>query len=332
MLNGLAHNTPSRGQRTNDGSEGAVASPLGTNLMPAWQALHASPFSSGESGGDVPAQAGCRGARVGHMVAEKIACMVHAGILESGDLLPSERELSQTFGVARQTIRSAFATLESGLMISLSHGRRSRVLGPGRLQPSDFGGALKKVSQRSVRELFEARLAVEAQLALLSAALISVADLDRLADLAEQRRNSLGDAVSLRIIDFEFHSCLHQGARNELLSGLALDFYCGTAPRCRQGKALRDVTQPDAQHVYENILAALRSRDPVAASNAMRDHVITQAQMFADLPSDAASDVVTTRSVQRGSGAEGPTEAPGSFWPQFTPAQTSGPEQASFAA
>lgn len=332
MPNGLVHKAQSRGQRATDRSEGAAVSTLSTTLMPAWHTVHASPFSSGESGGDVPAQVGCRGARVGHMVAEKIACMVHAGILESADLLPSERELSQTFGVARQTIRSAFATLESGLMISLSHGRRSRVLGPGRLQPSDFGGALKKVSQRSVRELFEARLAVETQLAVLSAALISSADLDRLAALAEQRRNSLGDAVSLRIIDFEFHACLHQGARNELLSGLALDFYCGTAPRCRQGKALRDVTQPDAQHVYEDILAALRSRDPVAASNAMRDHVLTQARMFADIPTDACSISLATHAAQPDSAAEEPTRASVSFWPRFTPAQSSSTEQASCAS
>lgn len=295
-------------------------------LMSAWHPGSASPFSSGERDGQAATWAGCGGLRAGHLVAEQIARMVHAGILESGDLLPSEREMSQTFGVARQTIRSAFATLESGLMIALSHGRRSRVLGPGRLQPSDFGEVLKKVAQRSVHELFEARLAVETQVAALSAALISPTDLERLTALAAQRRNSLADAISLRIIDFEFHSCLHQGARNKLLAGLALDFYCCTAPRGRHGNALHDNTRAEAQHVYEAILAALRVRDPVASGHAMRELVLTQARRFADGPAEDTAAPSTTTAVQRISAGAAPTGSPATFWPSFTSSQYDNPE------
>ena len=254
------------------------------------------------------------GSRTGHLVAQRLARMVHAGILESGDLLPSERDLSQTFAVARQTVRSALATLESGLMIALSHGRRARVLGPGRLLPPDYGEVLKKAAQRSVCELFEARLAVETQVAAVAAALISPAALERLQSLAEQRRNSAEDSVAVNIIDFEFHACLHQAARNELLAGLALDFYCCTAPRCGP-----DGAGGSAGH--ESVLAALRSRDPIAAGNAMREHVLGQARRFADLPAAPRAESLAAPAVSVGK----PVGAAAPFWPGSTRASSPSP-------
>jgi len=291
-------------------SEGIHGGGPAASLMSAWHpaCAPAEPAAGRARGVSTPASG--FGSRVGHLVAQRLARMVHAGILESGDLLPSERDLSQAFSVARQTIRSALATLESGLMIALSHGRRARVLGPGRLQPPDYGEVLKKVAQRSVHELFEARLAVETQVAAVSAALISPAALERLQSLAEQRRASADDSVAVSIIDFEFHACLHQAARNELLAGLALDFYCCTAPR-------RGQVGTGGPAGHESLLAALRSRDPIAASHAMREHVLGQARRFADLPAALRAESPSAPAAPAvGSGK--PVSAATPFWPGST--------------
>lgn len=294
-------------------SEGMPRSGEAISLVSAWHPGGLPPRPTAERAGSATSASGF-GSRASHLVAGRLARIVHAGIVEAGELLPSERHLSQAFCVARQTVRSALASLESGLMITLSHGRRARVIGPGRLQPPDFGEVLKKVAERSVHELFEARLAIETQVAALSAALMSPAGLERLQALIDLRRESEGDAAAVGICDFEFHACLHQGSRNELLAGLATDFYCCTAPHARpRGDAQGHHTAGDAQRGCEKIVAALHARDPIAASNAMREHVLKQARNFADTPartSPVATDLPEVEAAKT-------NESPAVFWPAF---------------
>ena len=64
-------------------------------------------------------------------ISDKLAYMIHSGLLRPGDELPSERELASTLGVSRETVRSAIAVLQARQMIEVSQGSRTRVLGRG---------------------------------------------------------------------------------------------------------------------------------------------------------------------------------------------------------
>jgi GntR family transcriptional regulator len=68
-----------------------------------------------------------------HLAAE-LRAAVDAGVHPPGSRLPSESELARSYGVARGTVRQAFATLAAEGLISTRKGARRTVLGRQRLQ------------------------------------------------------------------------------------------------------------------------------------------------------------------------------------------------------
>jgi len=73
--------------------------------------------------------------RIGYEhVAADLRTAVDAGVHPPGSRLPSESELARTYGVARGTVRQAFATLAAEGLISTRKGARRMVLGRQRLQ------------------------------------------------------------------------------------------------------------------------------------------------------------------------------------------------------
>ena len=68
-----------------------------------------------------------------HLAAD-LRAAVDAGVHPPGSRLPSESELARTYGVARGTVRQAFATLAAEGLISTRKGARRMVLGRQRLQ------------------------------------------------------------------------------------------------------------------------------------------------------------------------------------------------------
>lgn len=62
------------------------------------------------------------------LVAEALTAEIRAGRLHVGDLLPSEPQLSQRYGVSRQTVRAALRTLQQRGLIGSQRGIGSTVI------------------------------------------------------------------------------------------------------------------------------------------------------------------------------------------------------------
>jgi DNA-binding transcriptional regulator YhcF (GntR family) len=60
-------------------------------------------------------------------IIEKISILVRNGSLQPGDRIPPERELAETLGIARGTIKKAYEELARSLIIEMSQGRGSFV-------------------------------------------------------------------------------------------------------------------------------------------------------------------------------------------------------------
>src|SRR4051812_28867659 len=61
------------------------------------------------------------------MIRDKIISMIASGILQLGDELPSERELSTMLAVSRETVRGAIQLLAGEGVVQVSQGARTRV-------------------------------------------------------------------------------------------------------------------------------------------------------------------------------------------------------------
>src|ERR1700678_2765341 len=86
-----------------------------------------------------------------------------AGELAPGDRLPSEREMMETFGVSRPTIREALRVAESLGLVAVRHGDPGgpRVLGQPSIGLSRILDGLLSAERTSIDELLEARMVLE---------------------------------------------------------------------------------------------------------------------------------------------------------------------------
>ena len=221
----------------------------------------------------IPGDRGAIGKRtVKEQISDKLAYMIHTGLLRPGDDLPSERELAATLGVSRVTVRAAVGVLQARRMVEVSQGARTKVLGQGPMSLRDSVGVLGSLKQRSLDEVSEARAAVEVQVIRLAAQRITAQQIARLQALVDEQRAMLADPVRFQISDQEFHHTLYGACGNELLADVVFDFY-GYALEYRRTALLRKNAIAHSVADHQGIVDALRSRNPQAAVAAMRRHL-----------------------------------------------------------
>ena len=221
----------------------------------------------------IPGEKGQIGKRtVKDQISDKIAYMIHSGLLQPGDELPSERELASTLSVSRETVRSAIGVLQAKHMVEVSQGARTRILGTGPFKLYESVSTLGDLKNRSIEEVSEARTAVEVQVIRLAAQRINKQQLKRLDDLVAEQASMLKDPVRFQISDQEFHHTLYRACGNNLLADVVSDFY-GYALEYRRRVLRREGAISRSVSEHRNIVEALKKRQPELAVQAMQQHL-----------------------------------------------------------
>jgi DNA-binding FadR family transcriptional regulator len=218
-----------------------------------------------------------------NVVADKLAHMVHVGLLEAGDELPGERDLCEVFGVARQTVRAALAILESRLMLAISHGRRSRVVGTGRLDEVDAANALKRLPERRAEDVFHALLLIDAEMASQTVRHVGSQALARIDALVALLPRVARDPLCYQMLEYEVRALVYGSCGNRLLADMAMDFY-GYASRQRR-RLLGDPQCLQRSVDLQVMLAdGLRARDAHQVGQVMKEQVEALAALPAQEP------------------------------------------------
>lgn len=205
-------------------------------------------------------------------ISDKLAYMIHSGLLREGDELPSERALATTLTVSRETVRAAIGVLHARKMVEVSQGSRTRVIGPGLLTMQESVSTLGNLKDRSFEEVVEARAAVELQVIRLAAQRISPSELGRLEDLVREQRLAIHDPVGFQISDREFHTTLYRACGNTLLVDVVSDFYDYALDfRRRALQKPGAIAHSVAEHAA--IVDALKAGDPDLAAAAVQTHL-----------------------------------------------------------
>ena len=205
-------------------------------------------------------------------ISDKLAYMIHSGLLRVGDELPSERELASTLGVSRETVRAAIGVLQARRMIEINQGARTRVLGTGPFPLHESVSTLGNLRERSFGEVAEARAAVEVQVIWLAAQRIGANELARLANLVRDQEAMLDDPVRFQISDRVFHTTLYGACGNALLVDVVSDFY-DYALEFRRRALQRPGAIAHSVAEHRAIVAALKTRKPDAAVAAAQKHL-----------------------------------------------------------
>lgn len=206
--------------------------------------------------------------RLYQTVARKLIAAISGGRYEVGARLPAERELAVEHGVSRPTVREAIIALEIQGLVEVRVG--SGVYVKRTTRPADDAG-----NGVGAFELTEARLLFEGEAAALAATTLTDADFDAL-DLLVDAIEAANLSGAGEGPDRDFHFAIARGTGNgavvqtvEMLWKLR-----HTSPECALlfERARSGGSKPVVAE-HRAIVAALRSRSPVAARAAMRAHL-----------------------------------------------------------
>jgi GntR family transcriptional repressor for pyruvate dehydrogenase complex len=197
--------------------------------------------------------------------------LIRDGDLLPGDRLPPERELAETIGVSRSSLRQALKILSSMGVISQRVGSGTRLNPVGASILSEPLRFLVLLAAISPAELMEARLIVEPALAARAAERANPVDLrsmeDALGRMATSERGSPGWVQS----DLDFHRAVYRASGNRACAMLFSVVH----------ESLEDLVQltstmVNADHTigfHRRIETAIRRRDPEGAQLAMYQHI-----------------------------------------------------------
>jgi len=209
--------------------------------------------------------------RIHEEIVTQIRDLVAGGQLKPGDLLPSERELSERFQVSRASVREAIRALESvGLVASKT--------GNGTYVSSSVDALLSPLSsvilqQKDVLlDIFEARKTIEPEMAAFAAERAGAEEVEQMEEsLTEQARQIAGGETGVEA-DTIFHSVLAQATKNKVflkLNEAIVECLRETRERSLQvhGRPVRSLVG------HREILRAIRARAPERARQAMLAHL-----------------------------------------------------------
>jgi GntR family transcriptional repressor for pyruvate dehydrogenase complex len=225
--------------------------------------------------------------KLSHSVVKQIELLILRGILRPGERLPSERELSERFGVSRPSLREAVSELqEAGLLVARANSGIyvAEVLG------SAFSSALTRLfgsHEEAVFDYIDFRRDMEGLAAERAARLGSDTDLAvvdsvfQRMEAAHKKRDPSNEAQ----LDADFHLAIIEASHNVVMLHMMRSMYELLREGVfynRQVMFRQRTTRQNLLDQHRKINDALQARDPKAARAAIEAHMNYVAQALTD--------------------------------------------------
>lgn len=208
--------------------------------------------------------------RVYEDVIEQIKEMIVEGNLKPGDLLPTERELAQAFGISRGTLREAFRILEREKLIEVKPGG-GRYLSRSLESIEDQNRIMDNIERATIMELLEAREIFETGIVELACERATEEDMDDIVK-AFERWGQHTDEDDLTRPDQEFHLAIAKASHNVVLVNmmeLHMDLLQRTLSKTLQNAGRREEVYKE----HSQIVEAIKLRDAEKAKAALLHHL-----------------------------------------------------------
>lgn len=205
-------------------------------------------------------------------IADELSAMILDGDkFQVGSRLPNEMELANLFGVSRTTLREAIRILTVRGFIEVRHGIGTFVVDypPA---PSDYGFRDLAHLKIDVRDLFEARLIFEPQVAALAVARATDAELEEIIVLEQKVQQAYHEGKDVSDLDRQFHNALIKCAHNPFLEEISTIINDGI----KNLLMIIEVTevQDVVAHDLKNIVEFVKRRDSIGVEGAMKVHIL----------------------------------------------------------
>jgi len=230
-------------------------------------------------------------------IARKLLDYLLSGVLLPGERLPSERELSRTFGVGRSAVRDALKPLTLLGIIEVRQGDGTYLRATeSELLPKAVEWGLLLGERRAV-DLVEARRHIEVALATLAAQRRSEEDLRDMRRLLRQMQDAGSDDEFIEA-DMAFHLRLAEAAGNSVLAGILMNIRSLIQVWITRVTYAADSVTPSYQE-HVPIMEAVETGDPAAAAAAMGAHLDSAgAKLNRTLEAERATSVERLREAK----------------------------------
>ncbi|WP_205965891.1 FadR/GntR family transcriptional regulator [Paracoccus liaowanqingii] len=212
-------------------------------------------------------------APVTQMIARRLQDMIRSGELKAGERLPSQRVLSEQMNVSRPTLREALLTLETlGLVQTLP--ARGTFVRDQASRPAQ--AAWRYDDAHDLRDVFQTRLLIEAEICALAAEAMTWDTIDTLQSAAATFRDAWhrGDLVAHVEADLALHQAIADACPNRMLANVYANMQHLLSETQRQPIPNTD---PDRMlqsiEEHRSIIAALEGQDAEGARRHMQQHI-----------------------------------------------------------
>lgn len=205
-------------------------------------------------------------------VARHVRRSIEHGEFRRLDRLPPSRQLAESLGVARNTLRDALQRLEREGLLETRPGSGTYVVAQSLETPPSA------VEDASPLELIDARFALEPHICRLVVLHGRREDFEALEKLCVKMEASHDDPIAFAEADAEFHWALAQATRNNLLIWLIAQI--NTVRSLAEWTRMRHITLESeiiAQYnvLHREIFDAICARESERAAQAMKAHLET---------------------------------------------------------
>jgi len=195
------------------------------------------------------------------------------GELSPGEVVGSETELAQRFGVSRLCARDALRSLEAMGIVVIRMG----AAGGARVAPSDFERFTDALSIQlallgtGASDSAEAEGAIESMTAELAAMHATPADLEGLRELLDAAERCLDDPARSDQLGREFHLAVARAAHNRFLEAQLQAFRSGVWRAV--GVAMTRPIATSILRIHRELYEKISARDADGARRLMKEHV-----------------------------------------------------------
>lgn len=207
-----------------------------------------------------------RGTRIYEKVVEKLKGEISSGRIMPGDPLPSERQLMDSFGVSRSSLREAFRVMELLGLIESIPGKGRFVRHPRTISEDR---STIQLEDSAILELMEARRILDPAIAGESAMRATPSDLTRMLRVITATEKVLTSPDERAQADFNFHLVLAEATHNFVfinLTRMNFDLILATHERIYGLLDDKDAFLNEHRNIYDAILDHDMERAKDAAS------------------------------------------------------------------
>ena len=204
-------------------------------------------------------------------VADGIMNLIQETPYKAGDKLPTEKELCESTGVGRNTVREALKILASRNVLEIRQGAGTFVSEKQGIPDDPLGFSMVNDHVKLTKDLLQVRIMLEPQIAALAAQCAKENEIKELEEILEEMEAAMKKREDYSELDTKFHTKIAQCTHNIVMENLL--------PVIGKGVAVfaREVAQTEYDRTWishRKIFCYIRDHKPFEAEMEMQYHLL----------------------------------------------------------